>query len=252
MDPGVLSLTGERTAPGIWHENYWFRRHEAAYEFLVPYAAVRTVLDVGCGEGYGAARFAEVAGRVVGIDYDASAVTHAATRYDKPRFVRANLAHLPVRSQAVDVLATLQVIEHVWDHAQFVAECRRVLRPGGRLLVTTPNRYTFSPGRDTPTNPFHTHEFTATELQDLLVRNGFVDVDVRGVHAGPRLEALDAAHNGSFTDAQLAAPPDQWSETLVQDVVGVTRADFVVSAADPESALDLVVLARRPSLGAGV
>ncbi|HEY3629448.1 MAG TPA: class I SAM-dependent methyltransferase, partial [Jatrophihabitantaceae bacterium] len=141
-----LVLTGERTVPGIPHENYWFRRHEAAYGFLLRYARGETVLDVGCGEGYGAARFAEVAGRVIGVDYDAAAVAHAAEQYPTARFVRANLAALPVRSQAVDVLATLQVIEHVWDHAQFVDECRRVLRPGGWLLVTTPNRLTFSPG----------------------------------------------------------------------------------------------------------
>jgi len=246
-----LVLTGERTVPGVPHENYWFRRHEAAYEFLLPYAEGQTVLDVGCGEGYGTARFADVAHRVIGVDYDAGATTHAARQYPTAGFVRANLAALPVRSQAVDVLATLQVIEHVWDHTQFVDECRRVLRPHGWLLVTTPNRLTFSPGAetpDTPTNPFHTHEFTATELQELLARNGFVDVDVRGLHAGPTLRDLDGKHGGSFTDAQLATPPDQWSNALAQDVAGVIRADFVVRAADAESALDLVVVARRPGV----
>jgi SAM-dependent methyltransferase len=246
----ALPLTGERTVPGVPHENYWFRRHEAAYEFLLPYAAnaTATVLDVGCGEGYGTAQFAHLAGRAIGVDYDAATVAHAAARYPTARFVRANLAALPVRSQAVDVLGTLQVIEHVWDHAQFVGECRRVLRPGGWLLVTTPNRLTFSPGRETPDNPFHTHEFTAAELHNLLADNGFVDLDVRGLHAGPRLQTLDRKHGGSFTDAQLAAPPDQWSAALTQDVVGVVRADFVVTAADPESALDLVVVARRPGV----
>ena len=234
--------------PGVPHENYWFRRHEAAYEFLLPYASVRTVLDVGCGQGYGAARFAEVAGGVIGIDYDATTVAHAAQQYPTARFVRANLAALPIHSQAVDVLVTLQVIEHVWDHAQFVNECRRVLQPSGWLLVTTPNRLTFSPGRDTPTNPFHTHEFTAVELHGLLARNGFVDLDMRGLHAGPKLQTLDRTHGGSFTDAQLAVPPDQWSAALAQDVAGVTRSDFVVRAADPESALDLLVVARRPGV----
>ena len=87
-----LGLTGERTVPGIWHENYWFRRHEAAYEFLLPYARVRTVLDVGCGEGYGAARFAEVASRVIGLDYDAATVGHATTRYP---IVAAGVARWP-------------------------------------------------------------------------------------------------------------------------------------------------------------
>ena len=248
MNPPTLELTGERTGPDVWHENYWFRRHEAAYEHLLPYAVVRTLLEVGCGEGYGTARFAEVAGRVIGIDYDAGAVRHATARYGRPSFLRANLAALPVRDASVDVVVTLQVIEHVWDHAQFVHECRRVLRPGGTLVVTTPNRLTFSPGRDTPANPFHTHEFTATELGTLLAGCGFAELDVRGLHAGTRLQELDAAHGGSFVDAQLAAPPTQWTRQLAQDVVDITRADFVTTADDPDAALDLVVVARRPGV----
>ncbi|HZE49647.1 MAG TPA: methyltransferase domain-containing protein [Jatrophihabitantaceae bacterium] len=248
MTTNGLALTGERTVPGVWHENYWFRRHEAAYEFLLPYAAVRSVLEVGCGEGYGTARFAEVADRVIGLDYDAAAVAHAAASYPTPSFLRANLAALPVRDAVIDVVATLQVIEHVWDHTQFVRECLRVLRPGGTLLVTTPNRLTFSPGRLTPINPYHTHEFTAAELSDLLTSCGFIDLDVQGLRAGSRLRNLDAGPGGSFADAQLAAPPEQWSDDLAQQVVGVTTADFVTTATDPDAALDLVVVARRPGV----
>ncbi|HEY7045821.1 MAG TPA: class I SAM-dependent methyltransferase [Jatrophihabitantaceae bacterium] len=239
-----LPLTGERTAPGVWHENYWFRRHEAAYEHLLTYASVRLLLEIGCGEGYGTARFASVAGEVIGLDYDAATVRHAASRYAGPTFLRANLAALPVRDDAIDVVAGLQVIEHVWDHPQFVHECRRVLRPGGVLLLTTPNRVTFSPGRDTPTNPFHTHEYTAAELTELLSRSGFA-AEVRSLHAGPRLRELDAKYGGSFTDAQLAGPPERWSAGLAQDVVGVTGTDFVVTAEEPDAALDLLVVARR-------
>ena len=144
-DPVELQLTGERTVPGIPAENYWFRRHEAAYEFLAPLTAGSVLLEVGCGEGYGTDLLTRSAQRVLGIDYDATTIAHARNRYPAAQFVRANLAALPVASGAVDVVATLQVIEHVWDHGEFVDECRRVLRPGGRLMVTTPNRLTFSP-----------------------------------------------------------------------------------------------------------
>jgi SAM-dependent methyltransferase len=248
-DAPPLPLTGERTVPGVPAENYWFRRHEVAYQFAVPFVAGRSVLEVGCGEGYGTALLASAADRILGVDYDAPTVAHARATYPRASFVRANLAALPVASRAVDVVATLQVVEHVWNHPEFVRECLRVLRPGGQLLVTTPNRLTFSPGLDAPVNPFHTHEFTATELVDLLTRCGFEIDSVRGLHAGPRLAALDGKHGGSFVDAQLAAPPDEWSEQLREDVISVRSADFAVLAADVygvDESLDLVVLARRP------
>lgn len=240
-------LTGERTVPGIPHENYWFRRHEAAYEYALPFVTGRRVLEVGSGEGYGTALLAGAAAQVVGLDYDAATVAHAAHTYRPVPFVRANLAALPLTDAAVDIVVGLQVIEHLWDHAQFLEECRRVLHPHGRLLVTTPNRLTFSPGLDSPVNPFHTKEFTANELTELLQRTGFEPLALAGLHAGPRIAELDRRYRG-FAAAQLAEPPDRWPAGLLADVVAVTTADFpVVPAADGriDDALDLVALARR-------
>ena len=79
----TLALTGERTLPGIPAENYWFRRHEAAYEALVPFCRGAVVLEAGCGEGYGAGRIAAVARSVVGLDYDAGTVAHVAAAYPR-------------------------------------------------------------------------------------------------------------------------------------------------------------------------
>lgn len=245
--PGPLPLTGERTVPGIAAENYWFRRHQAAYEFARPYASERDVLEVGCGEGYGTALLAVESARVIGVDYDALTIAHAARTYPQAVFVRANLAALPVPDTSIDLLATLQVIEHVWNHPEFLRECRRALRPDGLLLVTTPNRLTFSPGLAEPVNPFHTKEFSATELADLLARCGFVVESLRGLHAGRRLTDLDAVHGGSFVNAQLERPPQDWPTGLWDDVASVTSADFEIrtdSVRDVDGSLDLVLLAR--------
>jgi SAM-dependent methyltransferase len=245
---GTLPLTGERTVPGVAAENYWLRRHQAAYLFALEHVRARSVLEVGCGEGYGTALLAASAGRVLGVDYDARTVVHAAARYPQAAFVRANLAALPVPSASLEVVASLQVIEHVWDHPQFLCECLRVLRPGGLLFVTTPNRLTFSPGRDTPENPFHTTEFTAAELTDLLGACGFGIDAVHGLHSGARLRGLDEEHGG-FVAAQLGTAPQMWSQRLRDDVLGVAAVDFAVLAADVHSvheSLDLIVLARRP------
>ena len=234
-----LPITGERTVPGVWHENYWYRRHEAAYRFLLPYAAVRSLLEIGAGEGYGAALFARVAERVVAIEYDAAAVRHAVGRYTGPTFVQANGAALPVGDRACNVAAALQVIEHIWDQPQFLAQCRRVLRPGGTLLVTTPNRLTFSPGDALPHNPFHSHEFTAAELASLVNACGFAHVEIFGLEAGPGLQQHQA-----FVAAQLTAPPDDWAGALAQRVAAVTVSDFVITRCDPDTALDLIAVAR--------
>jgi 2-polyprenyl-3-methyl-5-hydroxy-6-metoxy-1,4-benzoquinol methylase len=246
--PGGLPLTGERTVPGVPEENYWFRRHEVAYRFVLPLVAGATVAEIGCGEGYGTAQLATSARSVLGIDYDAVTVRHAADRYREAAFVRANLAALPLPDASVDAIVTLQVIEHVWNHGEFVRECLRVLRPGGTLVVSTPNRLTFSPGLDEPVNPFHTKEFTDAELTGLLSAHGFAVEQSYGLHAGPALQRLDGRY-GSFVEAQLAAPPDTWSEQLRADVTSVGVDDFVIERAqvhDPDEALDLLVLARRP------
>ncbi len=84
---------------------------------------------------------------------DAGARRH---RYPDVARCAANLVALPVATATVDLVVSSQVVEHLWDQDAFVAECARVLRPGGRLVVTTPNRRTFPPG-----NVFHPRELDA-------------------------------------------------------------------------------------------
>ena len=177
-----LALTGERTVPGLAEENYWFRRHEVVYRRLVDRCADRDVLEAGCGEGYGADLIADVARSVVGLDYDELTVAHVRARYPRVDIRHGNLAALPLPDASVDVVVNFQVIEHLWDQPQFVAECARVLRPGGALLMSTPNRITFSPGRDTPVNPFHTRELNAAGADGVADgRRLHCVVDGRGV-----------------------------------------------------------------------
>jgi SAM-dependent methyltransferase len=248
-----LPLTGERTVPGLAEENYWFRRHEVVYQRLAPRCAGRDILEAGCGEGYGADLLADVATRVIGLDYDEQTVAHVRARYPRIDMRHGNLAELPLPAGEVDVVVNFQVIEHLWDQAQFVNECHRVLRPGGALLMSTPNRITFSPGRDTPLNPFHTRELNAAELTELLVDAGFTVEAMLGVFHGPRLVELDEKHGGSIIDAQIArAVADAaWPDDLLADVAGLSTGDFeLVETGGTESrnideSLDLVAIAVR-------
>jgi SAM-dependent methyltransferase len=249
-----LPLTGERTVPGLAEENYWFRRHEVVYQRLMDRCAGRDVLEAGSGEGYGADLIANVARRVIGLDYDESAVAHVRARYPRVDMRHGNLAELPLPDGAVDVVVNFQVIEHLWDQAQFVDECARVLRPSGVLLMSTPNRITFSPGRDTPINPFHTRELNAAELTELLTDAGLVVESMLGVFHGAGLVELDAKHGGSIIDAQItrALANAPWPADLLADVESIATSDFDLIATggrnspDIDESLDLVAIAVRP------
>ena len=213
---GPLTLTGERTLPGIVEENYWFRRHEAAYRLFPSYCLDAIVLEVGCGEGYGAELLRQAgARRVIAVDYDRDVVAHVRRRYPALAILRTNAVRLPCRTSSVDVVTAMQVVEHLWEQPRFVRECARVLRPGGRMLLTTPNRLTFSPTSTTACNPFHARELTAIELAELAAP--YFDVVVRGLRHSEALQRWESTH-GSLVAAQLAG---DWDAALRTQVSGI-------------------------------
>ena len=245
MTAPPLTLTGERTLPGIAEENYWFRRHEAAYLALLPFVHGADVVDAGCGEGYGAAILRRAARHVVGFDYEAPVAAHVAARYPMVSAVRGDLQRMPFADGRLEVVANLQVVEHLHDQPMFVAECARVLRPAGTLLISTPNRLTFSPGRDTPLNPFHTRELSAAELVELLAPH-FEVSRALGLSHGPRLRRWERRH-GSLVYHLVSTPVSQWSPHLRKLVGSVRAGDFVLREDGIDASLDLVFVAVRRS-----
>lgn len=246
----TLHLAGERTVPGITEENYWFRRHEFAYLELLGYCAERTVLEAGCGEGYGAAMISEVAKRTLAVDYDLETVRHVRGNYRVP-VLHANLERLPLRAGSTEVVVHSQVLEHLPDQEGFLADCHRVLAPGGLLAVTTPNRLTFSPGSETPLNPYHTRELSPVELTELLTDAGFEVRELLGVRHGAGLRTLDERYGGSIIEAQLEVVmhslPGQavWPTELLEDIAAIRAADFELSAEGLDESLDLFAVAVR-------
>ncbi len=150
------------------------------------------VLDLGCNTGYGTAILRERTGRgVIGVDVSASAVETARARYGGDfRVVGGHT--LPFQDATFDAVTCCQVIEHIDDPDAFLAEVRRVLRPGGRALFTTPNAATRLDPGERPWNRFHVREFRAEELQELLAPH-FTTVDVRGLFGTPEIEGIERA-----------------------------------------------------------
>jgi len=243
----TLPLTGERTAPGIWHENYWFARHEAAYRWITAQwrpdpARTGRVLDAGCGEGYGAELLRRAgADSVLGLDYEGTTLRHVAKAYPQINLVQGNLVQTGFADGTFDLVVSLQTIEHLWEQPRFVAECARILNHTGLLVLSTPNRLTFPSG-----NWYHTRELTAAEFTDLAeaeAEHQLEIVETLGLWHGEELARWEAQH-GSCVDAQLAEDHGTWPDHLVQRVRQTSYKDFEIRPGDLDDSLDLIVVAR--------
>ncbi len=168
-----LEFTGERVVPGLVDPDL-LNEHLARYRFAARFAEriadAARVLDAGCGSGYGTAEFHR-ASSVVGADLSAEAVDHARRNYSRPgvRFLQATCEALPFADGAFDLLVAFEVIEHLAHWQLMLTEARRVMRPAGVLLVSTPKKayYAESRGEAGP-NPYHVREFDYREFETAL------------------------------------------------------------------------------------
>jgi SAM-dependent methyltransferase len=157
--------------------------HRSRYRFAIQGSGVSglaglRVLDVACGAGFGLEMLVQAGARAIGVDYDAASLSEVRRAQAPSRLVRGDAMCLPLKDASVDLVVSFETIEHVPDAGALVAEIRRVLKPGGRLVLSTPNRAFGPPARHT-SNPFHIREFTADELCDLL-QESFGDVQLYG------------------------------------------------------------------------
>jgi 2-polyprenyl-3-methyl-5-hydroxy-6-metoxy-1,4-benzoquinol methylase len=190
--PGVppLELTGERTLPDVPAENYWYRRHLAVYEWIAARVAGLRVVDMACGEGYGAAALAQTAAAVVGVEANPEAYEHARLRYAGPglRFRRA-LVERYGEPGCCDAVTFLQTIEHVAEPHAVLTHLRGLLAPAGAVYVSTPNLLTIAPaGAEKSNNPWHLREYRAHEFRELC-ESVFDSVEIYGLYHARKLRA---------------------------------------------------------------
>ncbi len=177
-----MEFTGERYVPTEFGEI----RHEHLhrYAWCKHLAAGRDVLDIACGEGYGAAMLADHARSVIGVDIDEATIRHAKEEYQGTsnlHFKRGDAAEIPLEDRSVDLVVSFETIEHHDRHQEMLAEVRRVLRPDGVLVLSSPNRDVYS-RLSGQRNEFHVKELDFREL-DALLREQFDEV----VYFGQRL-----------------------------------------------------------------
>jgi len=171
----------EPTSP-MWGE------HRSRYHFANNYVAGRTVLDIACGTGFGGPILLRQgkAARVIGMDMSWDGLMQA-RRELVPGYhlCRADGTRLPLPDGALDAITSFETLEHIPRYEDFVAELRRVLSPGGVLILPTPNALYTRPVDGVPRNPFHVREFTPGELRALLGEH-FGQVELLGQRTHPR------------------------------------------------------------------
>jgi ubiquinone/menaquinone biosynthesis C-methylase UbiE/glycosyltransferase involved in cell wall biosynthesis len=162
-----LPWTGERYVPQVTGEIQL--EHVHRYLLAREYAKDKDVLDIACGEGFGSAILANTAQSVVGVDIAAEAVRHAAIRYQREniQFRQGSCAEIPLNNNSIDLVVSFETIEHHDEHKAMMAEIKRVLRPGGVLIISSPDKkeYSILPNYR---NPFHVRELFKEEFEDLI------------------------------------------------------------------------------------
>jgi 2-polyprenyl-3-methyl-5-hydroxy-6-metoxy-1,4-benzoquinol methylase len=171
----MIEYTGERIIPEFMQPtNGMLLEHIARYHFAIPYAKGR-VLDFACGSGFGSNIIAKAAKKeieeVVGIDIDAEVISYARGAYYHPliTFQQGDVldSNLPKRYEPFDLIISFETIEHVQNEDQFMSNIYEMLKPGGKLVISTP----FGQGRGKPTRePFHVHQLTKEEFHGLFDR----------------------------------------------------------------------------------
>ena len=166
-----MAWTGERFSPlsitGTIEVEHWHR-----YALARQFVADKDVLDIASGEGYGSHYLAEKAKSVVGVDISTDAVNFAKEKYINPNleYRKGNCGAIPLADHSVDVVVSFETIEHHDQHEEMFLEIKRVLRPGGLLILSSPDKLNFSEIPNIKVE-FHIKELYRHEFEDLVKKH---------------------------------------------------------------------------------
>jgi len=149
-------------------DNYYLAL--ARYQLASDYAENKVVLEAGSGAGYGAEIISEVAKKVYAVDLSKNSIRESQKKYLRKnlKFEIGDITKLNFPDSTFDLISAFEIIEHLEDYNRAISEFKRVLKPGGLLILSTPNKKVYSPGTKKPFYPFHFKEFTLEELKSLL------------------------------------------------------------------------------------
>jgi ubiquinone/menaquinone biosynthesis C-methylase UbiE len=164
------NFTGERLETSVYNRNTVNHLHR--YAIASSLTKGKTVLDIASGEGYGSHLLSFEAEYIYGVDIDQDTIERAEIKYqrDNLKFLKGSTSKIPLRDQTVDVIISFETIEHHDEHEQMLIEIKRVLRPGGALLISSPDKHFYSDIRNYH-NPFHVKELYKEDFINLVSRH---------------------------------------------------------------------------------
>lgn len=173
-----MEYTGERFVPE--QQGNIELEHLHRYLCAAELTGQKDVLDIASGEGYGSSILARAARKVIGVDISEQAVQHAQQKYQSPNleYRVGPAAQIPLDDASVDLVVSFETLEHHDQHEAMMSEIKRVLRPGGLLVMSSPDKRVYS---DIPgfSNPYHVKELTRGEFESLL-KASFANVSMYG------------------------------------------------------------------------
>lgn len=177
--------TAERVSHKDRSDNYVFQRSILAYVEAAKYVDGK-VLEIGTGSGYGIELIASHAQEFVTVDKFKPAILDEPEMAAKSNIQFLQMTVPPLQGipdNTFDFAISFQVIEHIGEDKKFVQEIYRVLRPGGKFILTTPNK-----PMSLTRNPWHVREYTPRELEQCL-KTAFADVEQLGVFGNEKVQA---------------------------------------------------------------
>jgi 2-polyprenyl-3-methyl-5-hydroxy-6-metoxy-1,4-benzoquinol methylase len=203
----TLHYVGERVVPNETPE-FLVQEHLGRYIFAVQYTKGKKVLEVGCGTGVGSdLLLREGAKHLVAGDISVEALAFLNEHYSQTLLdpARFSACSFPFREKEFDVVVAFEVIEHIREYRNFLEETFRVLKDGGALLCSTPNKRIDLVWRSRPQGEFHVHEFFPEEFL-ILVRGLYGDVELLGQHPTTLIRRVGFSLFGLFSKVILCFP----------------------------------------------
>ena len=182
---GEGSFVGLKTIHNVPEEQIQWLKHLYAYRYAVSFAEGKSVLDAGCGTGYGVHELSTKATNTIAIDIWKEGTYYCHQEHCKEAvFLTASVLNVPFSDNSFDLVVSFQVIEHIDPGmvTNYLEEIRRVLKNNGIFLVSTPNRRLRLLPFQKPWNPDHKKEYDAKELES-MIKKVFENVETLGLFA---------------------------------------------------------------------